>query len=45
MEVFDPIAGTWSGVRVLDGLHAVLDLPAIEASVPLAGVYRRVPGF
>jgi len=45
VEVFDRIAGTWSGMRVLDGLHAVLDLPAFEASVPLAGIYRRVPGF
>jgi hypothetical protein len=45
VEVFDRIAGTWSGMRVLDGLHAVLDLPAFEASVPLAGIYRRVPGL
>jgi hypothetical protein len=43
VEVFDQVAGTWRGMRVLDGLEAVLDLPTIGAGLPLAGIYRRVP--
>jgi len=43
IEVFDRVEGTWSGLRVRDGLDATLELPAIEASLPLADIYRRVP--
>lgn len=41
-EVFDREGEAWRGMRVLDGLEAVLDLPAIGASLPLAAIYRRV---
>lgn len=42
LEVFDRVDGTWSGLRLLDGLDATLELPAIDASLPLADIYRRV---
>jgi Uma2 family endonuclease len=42
VEVFDRIGGDWSGLRVLDGLDAVLDLPAVAVSIPLAEIYRRI---
>ena len=42
IEVFDRVEGTWSGLRVREGLDAVLELPAVEASLPLADIYRRV---
>jgi Uma2 family endonuclease len=42
LEVYDRVDGIWSGFRVLDGLDAVLDLPAIQVSLPLRTIYRRV---
>ena len=42
VEVFDRTDGTWSGYRALDGLDAILDLPAIGASLTLRDIYRRV---
>ena len=41
VEVFDRVEGTWSGMRVLDGLDAILELPAVGATLPLARIYRR----
>ncbi|MBV8567644.1 MAG: Uma2 family endonuclease [Methylobacteriaceae bacterium] len=42
VEAMDRDAGSWSGFRVLDGLDAVLDLPAIGTSIPLSEIYRDV---
>lgn len=42
IEVYDRRDGEWLGFRVLDGLDAVLDLSAIDVSIPLGSVYRRV---
>lgn len=42
VEVYDRREGEWSGLRVLDGLDAVVGLPAIEAVLPLSVIYRRV---
>jgi Uma2 family endonuclease len=42
IETFDRVGEVWSGVRILDGLESVLDLPAIGVSVPLAEIYRDV---
>jgi Uma2 family endonuclease len=43
IETFDRGAdGAWSGVQILDGLAAVMELPAIGVSVPLSEIYRDV---
>ncbi|PWB81044.1 MAG: Uma2 family endonuclease [Methylocystaceae bacterium] len=42
IETFDKIGEVWAGVRILDGLAAELDLPAIGVGVPLAEIYRDV---
>jgi len=42
LEVYDRADGDWNGFRVLDGLDAVLDLPAIRISLPLQAIYRQV---
>lgn len=42
LEVFDRQGEAWGGLRVLDGLDAALDLPALDVSVTLRDVYRRV---
>lgn len=42
IEVFDRTGEEWTGVRILDGLDATLDLPAIGVGVPLAEIYRDV---
>lgn len=42
IEIFDRAGEVWSGVRILDGLAAELDLPAIGVGVPLAEIYRDV---
>lgn len=42
IEIFDRVGEVWSGVRILDGLGAELDLPAIGVGVPLAEIYRDV---
>lgn len=42
MEVYDRVDGTWAGFRVLDGLDAVLTLPALDVAIPFAEIYRRV---
>ena len=41
VDVFARGEGTWSGMRVLDGLDAILELPAVGATLPLARIYRR----
>jgi Uma2 family endonuclease len=43
IETLDRVGDTWSGVRILEGLSATLDLPAIQVSVSLAEIYRDVP--
>jgi Uma2 family endonuclease len=42
IETFDRVGDEWAGVRILDGLAATLDLPAIGVGVPLAEIYRDV---
>lgn len=42
LEAFDRIDGVWSRWRPLEGLAAVLELPALGASLSLAEIYRRV---
>src|SRR6478735_6769451 len=42
VEAFDRLDGVWSALRVLDGPDAVLDLPAVGASLSVADIYRRV---
>jgi len=42
IETFDRIGEAWSGVQILDGLEAELNLPAIGVSLPLAEIYRDV---
>ena len=39
IEVFDRSGDAWFTHRVLEGLDAVLALPALEVSVPLAEIY------
>jgi Uma2 family endonuclease len=42
VEAFDRVGEAWSGMRVLDGFDAVLDLPAVDAKLSLSDIYRRV---
>ncbi|WP_339162180.1 Uma2 family endonuclease [Methylobacterium bullatum] len=42
IEVFDRVDGVWSGLRVIEGLDANLDLAAIQAVLPLGDIYYRV---
>jgi hypothetical protein len=42
IEVFDRVGATWSGVRILEGLDAALELPEIKVSVPFAEIYQDV---
>lgn len=42
VESFDRVGEAWSGMRVLDGFDAVLDLPAVDAKLSLSDIYRRV---
>lgn len=42
IEVFGRVGEDWSGFRVLDGLDATLELPAIGAAITLRDIYRRV---
>nr|WP_255679651.1 Uma2 family endonuclease [Methylocystis sp. WRRC1] len=42
IETFDRVGAEWSGVRIIDGLQATLELPALGVSVPLAEIYRDV---
>ena len=42
IDVFDRAGDAWASRRTIEGLDAVLDLPAIDASVPLAEIYRDV---
>ena len=44
VEVFSRRDGVWNGMSVLDGLDAVLELPAIGVTIPLVAIYRRVLG-
>jgi Uma2 family endonuclease len=42
VEVFSRDGSEWSGFQVIEGLDAILKLPAIEFEVPLAEIYRDV---
>ena len=42
VEVFDRQGAAWGAARLLEGMAAVLDLPAIGVSLPLAEIYRDV---
>ncbi len=44
VEVMDRADGRWSGLRVFDGLDAVIDLPAVDAQLTLAQIYYRALG-
>jgi Uma2 family endonuclease len=41
-EVYDRIDGAWQALHVLDGLDAIVELPAVGVRLSLAEVYRRV---
>lgn len=42
VEVFNRVDGEWSGLKLLDGLDAVLALDAIGVELSLSTIYRRV---
>ena len=42
IEVFDRAGAAWFTQRVIEGLDAVLELPGIDVTVPLAEIYRDV---
>jgi Uma2 family endonuclease len=42
VETFDRSGDVWSGVQILDGLEAMLALPAIGVDLPLSEIYRDV---
>jgi Uma2 family endonuclease len=42
IDVFDRTGEAWANCRRLEGLAAVLDLPALGVSVPLAEIYADV---
>lgn len=42
VEVFDRIDGAWTGMQILDGLGETLQLAAIDTSLSLSDIYRRV---
>ena len=42
IEVFDRTGDAWSAERLIEGLDAVLELSAIEVTLPLAEIYRNV---
>ncbi len=42
VDVFSRAGETWSGFAALQGLDAVMRLPAIEFEMPLAEIYRDV---
>ena len=42
VEIFDRQGDVWGGFRIVDGLAASLDLPALGVSIPLAEVYADV---
>ena len=42
LQVYDRVDGAWSGLRELDRLGAILELPAVGVSLPLADIDRRV---
>jgi Uma2 family endonuclease len=41
-EVYDRVDGTWQAMHILDGLEAVIELPAVGVRLTLGDVYRRV---
>ena len=42
IEVFDRAGEAWFKQRLIEGLDAVLDLSALDLSIPLAEIYRDV---
>ena len=42
VEVFGRIDGAWTGMQVMDGLGETLTLTAIDTSLALSDIYRRV---
>ena len=42
VEVSDRAGEAWFGERLIEGLDAVLDLSALDLSIPLAEIYRDV---
>ncbi len=42
VDVFDRAGDAWASRRTLEGLDAVLDLPALDLSVPLSEIYQDV---
>ncbi len=42
VEVFDRQGEAWASLRTLEGLDAVLELPALALSMPLADIYADV---
>ena len=44
IEVFDRRGDSWDGLRIVDGLDATFDLPALDVSIPMAEVYADLFG-
>jgi Uma2 family endonuclease len=42
VELRSRVGSSWSGLRILDGLDAVIDLPAIDMRLPLSVIYEDV---
>lgn len=42
IDVFDRTGDVWASRRTLEGIEDVLDLPALDLSVPLAEIYEGV---
>ncbi|MCW6508232.1 Uma2 family endonuclease [Lichenifustis flavocetrariae] len=42
IDVFDRAGEAWASLRTLEGLEAVLDLPALDVSLPLSEIYQDV---
>lgn len=42
VDVFDRAGEAWASRRTIEGLDATLELPAVQASLPLAEIFRDV---
>ena len=42
VEILDRVGIGWKGVRRIEGLDGVVELPALDISVPMAEIYRDV---
>lgn len=42
VDVFDRAGEAWASRRTLEGLEAILELPALAVSLPLSEIYQDV---